>query len=366
MMNHTPLSCTNPLYDHIVGTGGIGSGLFFLLEGNQTLSRNESRLGRQLTCRDYCKQHTILHYVSVLMGAASGTFEVYPIGKVGDDDRGWGLMAEMDSVGMITSGVTATKDAATLFSVCFQYPDSTGGNITTSNGASCLLTAGDVAAYLKTFKPNGSGMVLAVPEVPLEARIALLMEGRKRGWFNAASISANEATGFVALGGLELSDLLAMNRDEAAAMVGANAETAETPTIVGLLSELLARHNPAAMLIVTDGPRGSFACSGGRRAFIPPLAADPISTAGAGDALFAGTLCGLACGLPFIKDADDSRFSDTPLDSALELGTLLASLSVTSPDTIHWGADAQALREHASTHGVRFSKRFCSLFPSQK
>ena len=365
MINLTPLAYTHPLYDHIVGTGGIGSGLFFLLEGNQTLTRNESRLGRQLTCRDYCKQHTILHYVSVLMGAASGAFEVYPIGKVGDDDRGWGLLAEMDSVGMITRGVTATNDAATLFSVCFQYPDSTGGNITTSNGASCLLTAGDIANFLKTLKLPGKGMALAVPEVPLEARIALLMEGRKRGWFNAASLSANEATGFVALGGLELSDLLSMNKDEAAAMTGVDAEATDTVDIVQYCREMLVQHNPAALLIVTDGPRGSWACSGGKRAFVPPLAVVPSSTAGAGDALFAGTLAGLACGLPFIKDARDSRFSETPLDSAVELGTLLASLTITSPDTIHWGADALTLREHAATHGVRFSERFSAMFPSQ-
>lgn len=366
MTNDTPLACENPLYTHIVGTGGIGSGMFFLLEGNQTLTRNESRLGRQLPCRDYCKLHTMLHYVAVLMGAAEGAFEVYPVGMVGDDDRGWSLLAEMDSVGMITRGVTVTKDAATLFSVCYQYPDSTGGNITTSNGAGLLMKAAHVASFFKTFKARGRGMALAVPEVPLEARIALLIEGRSRGWLNAASFSATEAAGFAALGGLKLTDLLVVNLDEAAALAGMDVDEANPMDIVRFCMEACSRQNHAAMLVVTDGPRGGWAGCGERIAFLPPLPVrDPVNAAGAGDALLSGTLAGLACGLPFLKDAADGRFAETPLDSAVELGILLASFSVTSADTIHWGADAMALKRHAASHGVKLSERFAALFPAK-
>jgi ribokinase len=76
-------------YDHIIGTGGIGSGMFFSLKGNETLGREESRMAALLPYRDYCKQHIIMHYISVLLGAGiNGTFQSYPIGKVGNDDTG--------------------------------------------------------------------------------------------------------------------------------------------------------------------------------------------------------------------------------------------------------------------------------------
>ena len=42
--------------------------MFFALEGDDTLGRNESRLGRLLDVRDYCKLHIIAHYFSVLAG----------------------------------------------------------------------------------------------------------------------------------------------------------------------------------------------------------------------------------------------------------------------------------------------------------
>lgn len=52
----------------MIGTGGIGSGMFFALQGNHTLGREESRAGVFLDRRDYCKLHIISHYVKVLLG----------------------------------------------------------------------------------------------------------------------------------------------------------------------------------------------------------------------------------------------------------------------------------------------------------
>ena len=52
----------------LIGIGGIGSGTFFALNGNHTLGREESRGGRFLDRRDYCKLHIISHYVRPLLG----------------------------------------------------------------------------------------------------------------------------------------------------------------------------------------------------------------------------------------------------------------------------------------------------------
>ena len=55
-------------YDVVVGTGGIGSGIFLALEGNRTLGREESRPADLLDQRDYCKLHIVSHYVRRLLG----------------------------------------------------------------------------------------------------------------------------------------------------------------------------------------------------------------------------------------------------------------------------------------------------------
>ena len=55
-------------YDVVVGTGGIGSGIFLALEGNRTLGREESRPAELLDQRDYCKLHIVCHYVQRLLG----------------------------------------------------------------------------------------------------------------------------------------------------------------------------------------------------------------------------------------------------------------------------------------------------------
>jgi hypothetical protein len=46
----------------MLGVGGIGSGTFFLLNGEHSLGREESRSGHFIDRRDYCKLHIISHY----------------------------------------------------------------------------------------------------------------------------------------------------------------------------------------------------------------------------------------------------------------------------------------------------------------
>jgi hypothetical protein len=44
-------------YQAMIGAEGIGSGAFFALDGHHMLGREESRSGRLLDRRDYCKLH---------------------------------------------------------------------------------------------------------------------------------------------------------------------------------------------------------------------------------------------------------------------------------------------------------------------
>ena len=66
------------LYQQLVGVGGTRIRIFFALEGNHTLGRNESRPGELLNIRDYCKLHIVIHYVAKLLGGQC--FRVLPVG----------------------------------------------------------------------------------------------------------------------------------------------------------------------------------------------------------------------------------------------------------------------------------------------
>jgi len=147
-----PLSPQGFLYNHIIATGGIGSGIFFSVEGNETMGRNESRMATLLPYKDFCKQHIIMHYVAVLLGAKpSGEFQCYPIGAVGNDDIGKNLVSMMKTTGMEVSNVSTSDDRSTLYSVCYQYPDHSGGNITTNHSASSLLSPENISMFFKYF-----------------------------------------------------------------------------------------------------------------------------------------------------------------------------------------------------------------------
>jgi sugar/nucleoside kinase (ribokinase family) len=154
-------------------------------------------------------------------------------------------------------------------------------------------------------------------------------------------------------GMLALDDLLALNEDEATALVG-------FPFPVdGEAREL---RLSAERLIVTAGARGAFAFDGADWTFVPPLTVTVASTAGAGDALVGGVLAGLAAGLPFVKPGPPrARLVDRPLVSAFELGLLVASFKVTSPHTIPPGFSAAALTAFAREHGVALGERLSLL-----
>jgi hypothetical protein len=180
----------NLCYRVMIGTGGIGSGAFFELRGNHTLGREESRAGRFLDRRDYCKLHIIAHYVQTLLGAG---FRTVPLGAVGDDDVGKKLLLEMVEAGLDASRVATIADKPTLYSFCFVYPDGSGGNLTTDDSASSHVDGSLIrGAEAEFLKHRGRGIALAVPEVSLEARRALLRLGRSYQLLRSASFTTEE------------------------------------------------------------------------------------------------------------------------------------------------------------------------------
>lgn len=211
------------LYSLVVGTGGIGTGVVYRLEGMHDLGRNESRAGHLLPQKDFCKQHIILHYVSRILRGLRQSVRVVPFGAVGRDAAGDSLLELMREEG-IDVGQVLRMDAPTLYSVCFQYPDSSGGNITESQSAGSLLKVSHLKQVRRMLEEAAErAMVLAAPEVPMDVRARLLATGRRSGCFTAASFTSEEMGMVRQERLLRNVDLLSVNTDEAAALAGVRA-----------------------------------------------------------------------------------------------------------------------------------------------
>jgi sugar/nucleoside kinase (ribokinase family) len=338
--------------------------MFFALEGEHTLGRNESRPGRLLDVRDYCKLHIVAHYVAVLCGARpeGSPFHVLPVGNVGDDSAGERLRREMAEAGMDLRFLHTVANRPTMLSVCFQYPDGSGGNITTARSAAADLSADDLGVLEgPVSEAGGECIALAAPEVPLEARRRLLEIASKHGALRVASFAPAEIAWARESGMLASVDFLAVNEDEAGALLGK-----EFDGSAEFLEEFAARvveHNSGMRVLLSAGPLGAWGFEGGGWVRCPVARVQPVSTAGAGDALLGAALAALAAGAPFTSETEErASLADRPLDSALELAVLLAGLSVTSPHTIHPEANLDALMRFGEEHGVRFAENLLAIF----
>jgi ribokinase len=332
-------------YKTMIGVGGIGSGMFFILNGNHTLGREESRSGRLENRKDYCKLHIISHYVKTLLGE---NFSVIPVGKVGKDDIGMKLLSEMKEAGLRSDFIELDENKPTLFSFCFIYPDKTGGNMTTNDSASSSVNNSFVRNVKKEFVNYANkGVALAAPEVPLEAREQLLQLGTEYGFFRAASFTSEEMKDVISSGILKKVDLLAINLDEASSVIKNKTGINESQTIVELSVKAFCSLNPKIKLSITHGKYGSWVWDGVDISHFPSLKVDVVSTAGAGDAFLSGIIAGITSGLS--------------LKEAQQLGTLTGSASVTSPHTINKDMDREMLNKLMKHSGLSFSKKVIKL-----
>lgn len=319
-------------FNQIVGTGGIGTGILFELADNRSLSRNETRLAALSPTRDYCKQHIILHYIARILAPDAS---VHPIGLVGADDAGRGLLRQMREAGMEVELVGMSDARPTMYCVCMQYPDKAVCNVTTSESACSLVDREYIARSLARLpRPMGrETLIVAAPEVPVEARLELLERGHGAGAYCVSSCLVDEFDDFCAGGGMEWTDLLVINEDEAAAFC--KAETDDMAALAEACARKLQGANPNARLAMTCGAQGSWVCEGKAIRRVPALPANVVATGGAGDAYTAGTICALALGVPFLSE----RGLCAP-----ELGAKLAAEAIGVSDTIDERIDADTVR----------------------
>ncbi len=332
-------------YKILLGVGGIGSGVFFSLDGDHTLGREESRCGHFLDRRDYCKLHIVSHYVKVLLGV---DFEVMLIGRVGRDDAGLRLLEEMGEVGLNLQYVEICPGEQTLFSFCFLYPDGSGGNLTVDDSACSKVDPAFITRAESEFvNSKGKGIAMAVPEVPLEARLKLLQLGTEAQFFRVAAFTSAEMQPAIEMELLNLTDLLSINLDEAAAIGGISVNHGEPFTVVEAAIQNLHGINPATIVTITAGKWGSWIWDGNKLNHLPAFPVTVVNTAGAGDAFLAGMIVGLVADLGYYQ--------------AQELGALVATLSVTSPHTIHPQIERRSLLEFVTQSKLSLSEEVLKL-----
>jgi ribokinase len=343
----SPLQIASLRYDAMVGTGGIGTGSFFALNGDHTLGREESRTGRFLDRRDYCKLHIIAHTVQTLLGPA---FATRPIGRVGDDAAGRALMADMREAGLDLRHVRALAGEQTMNCVCFIYPDGSGGNLTVDDSACARVSPADIRAAEADFVEFAHrGIALSVPEVPLAARREILRLGTRHGWLRVAAVTTAEISAGEHERIFDAADLVAMNIDEAAAFAGMAAGH-EPARIAEATVEGLQKSRSFIQASMTAGRHGSWVWDGNRLAHLPPFPVTVAGTAGAGDAHLSGLLAGLTAGLS--------------LHDAHALAALAAAVAVTSVHTINPDLDAAAMRRMADSTDVRLPAAVRALLPT--
>ena len=315
-------------YQAMLGVGGIGTGVFFALNGEHTLGREESRSGHFIDRRDYCKLHIISHYVQ---DPARGRVR-HPADRQGRGRRSRTAPVCTKWARPAWTCVTSNpfQGLQTLYSFCFIYPDGSGGNLTTDNSACDQLGPEDVARAEADFSRfQARGIALAAPEVPLSARRKLLQMGTQYHFLRVAAFNSAEIRTCPRDGSLASTDLLALNRDEAAAVAGIHSDDESPLTVVEAALARLWTINPALQVTITAGKEGSWSWDGKSLRHVPAFPARMVSTAGAGDAFLAGVIAGLV--------------ADLPLHLAQELGSLVAALSVTSPHTINPEIDRRSL-----------------------
>jgi len=238
-----------------------------------------------------------------------------------------------------------------MTSVCIQYPDGSGANLTARDSAAESLTAADVDRCRPLLEHDGARVVaLAVPEVPLPVRDHLLALATGHAALRVGSFTPAEIGPARAAGMFSRVDLVALNEDEAAVLAGEPFDHLRPHTFLQSCAAALRAYQPCLRIVVTAGKRGAYASDGDAWIHRPAPAVQVASTAGAGDALLAGIIAAMAAGLPFVPPA--AHVQGWEITSALDFGVLLAAYSVTSPHTIHPGADLPSLLSFAKGLGA--------------
>jgi sugar/nucleoside kinase (ribokinase family) len=116
-------------------------------------------------------------------------------------------------------------------------------------------------------------------------------------------------------------------------------------------------------MVVSAGARGAYAVTREMWNYRPAPNVQAVSTAGAGDALLGGIIAAMAAGAPLLKAPEPGHaLPGAALETALDLGVLLASYKCQSPHTIHPDARLRTLIDFARSRNLSFAPSLQSQF----
>ncbi|HEX6231639.1 MAG TPA: ribokinase [Jiangellaceae bacterium] len=226
------------------------------------------------------------------------------VGRVGDDQYGAEITANLAANGVDVSGVKATPGHSS--GIAPIWVDRTGANrILIIPGANHALSGADVEHQVERIEP--AGVVLGQLEAPQEATTAAFAWGRRVG--STTVLNAAPAAE-LSMDLRRTTDWLIVNESEFESLWGA-------PTTVEHVEHAAHRWNLS--LVVTLGAEGAIGTDRRDVFRVPALAVDVVDTTGAGDAFVGSFAMAMAAGW-------------APAD-ALRLAVVCGSLSTTRPGT---------------------------------
>lgn len=240
--------------------------------------------------------------------------DVSLVSRVGRDDEGDRLIADLDQLGINTSGICRSdlEDTANYTALI----DLTGD---LTIGMADMSIYDEVAPEL--FGAELSPDLLARPIWFLDANLPAagldhLLQRKPSNCLSAVdAVSVVKSQRLTGLMGRI--DLLFVNRDEAEALCGfTTSSKLEARDAANRL-----RGDGAGIVIVAMGDAGAFVASDSVYDFYDSLPTDVCDVTGAGDGMVSGILYGIAVG--------------RPLDEAVHLGLACASLSIESDRTVN-------------------------------
>jgi pseudouridine kinase len=245
--------------------------------------------------------------------------DVSLVSAVGSDPQGAEMIAHLDALGIHTGAVMRIAGAATASYVALLEPDGVL-HVAASDMGVLEATYGGLLAHLPALAADADWL-FADCNAPAATLAALLAEASARGWLLALdAISVPKAVRLPAdLSGVAC---LCLNHDEAVAVLGAQDDDRA-------MALALSRRG-AARVVLTHGAEGLIVCEDGRATHVPAQPAEVVDVTGAGDALIAGVLTGLAAGWS--------------LHQAARFGTRLAARTVASELSVD-ASLSPALRE---------------------
>jgi ribokinase len=201
-------------------------------------------------------------------------------GRVGTDTAGPRLLAALDD-GRVDRTQVRTVPGESGMSVAIVTEGGAYGAVIVS-GVNRVIDAGDIAV------PEGVKLVLLQNEIAEAVNLALARKARAVG----ARVVLNAAPARdVSAGMLALTDILVVNRVEAADMTGAEEDALDAEAAARALSA----RGPGAV-IVTLGAGGLVLAEGGGVQAMPAFPVVPVSSHGAGDAFIGALAAELARG----------------------------------------------------------------------